>query len=417
VIASANADDQIAAETLETILRFGSAMLESGTTAYRAHRAMTLLAGKCGCAAPAFAISHDSIAGALKFGAGRGSLIQGVGAGSVNAERLTMLDKFAAEAPARLTASTVAARLQDVNGQPPRYRPILVIVSVGLASGAFALLNSAGLVEAAQASVGAGLGQALRVHLGRRRVSPYSIAALCALLAAGSYAILALITSRLGAENSRDAAGVVSSVLFLVPGFPLLTALLDLLEQQTSAATGRLVYGMTYFISAAIGLSVVTAAFDLDLSRPTPTDLGTMAVLVIRGAATFVGASGFAVLFGSAPHAVLATGLISAAANLVRLGLYDAGVALAPASFVAAFLIGLAASALRTRWGQARIVMTVPCLIVMIPGLYAFQFMVLFNHGRLTNALEAAASGTFVIGAMVIGLVTARSVAPDRSQN
>src|SRR4051812_6103803 len=102
-------------------------MLESGTTAYRAHRAMTLLAGKCGCAAPAFAISHDSIAGALKFGAGRGSLIQGVGAGSVNAERLTMLDKFAAEAPARLTASTVAARLQDVNGQAPRYRPILVI--------------------------------------------------------------------------------------------------------------------------------------------------------------------------------------------------------------------------------------------------------------------------------------------------
>ena len=75
MITSANADDQIAAETLETILRFGSAMLESGTTAYRAHRAMTLLAGKCGCAAPAFAISHDSIAGALKFGAGRASLI------------------------------------------------------------------------------------------------------------------------------------------------------------------------------------------------------------------------------------------------------------------------------------------------------------------------------------------------------
>jgi uncharacterized membrane protein YjjB (DUF3815 family) len=110
---------------------------------------------------------------------------------------------------------------------------------------------------------------------------------------------------------------------------------------------------------------------------------------------------------------VLATGLISTAANFLRLALYDAGITLGPATFLAAFMIGLAASALRHKWKQARIAVTVPSLIVMIPGLYAFQFLVLFNHGRVADALEAGASGSFVIAAMAIGLIMARSVAPD----
>jgi len=44
----------------------------------------------------------------------------------------------------------------------------------------------------------------------------------------------------------------------------------------------------------------------------------------------------------------------------------------------------------------------------MVPGLYAFQMIVLFNRGRMLDALQAAASCGFVIGAMAMGLAVAR---------
>jgi len=44
----------------------------------------------------------------------------------------------------------------------------------------------------------------------------------------------------------------------------------------------------------------------------------------------------------------------------------------------------------------------------MIPGLYAFEMIVLFNRGQMLEALQASASFGFVIGALAMGLAAAR---------
>jgi uncharacterized membrane protein YjjB (DUF3815 family) len=44
----------------------------------------------------------------------------------------------------------------------------------------------------------------------------------------------------------------------------------------------------------------------------------------------------------------------------------------------------------------------------MIPGIYAFQMFALFNQGRVIEALQAGALLSFVVGALAIGLATAR---------
>ena len=44
--------------------------------------------------------------------------------------------------------------------------------------------------------------------------------------------------------------------------------------------------------------------------------------------------------------------------------------------------------------------LTVPATIVMIPGVYAYQMLVLSNHGRMLDAVQAAASCGFILGAM-----------------
>ena len=86
----------------------------------------------------------------------------------------------------------------------------------------------------------------------RHRFNQYAVTALCAIMASGFYCLL--VEGLAGAGfGSSHAIGLVSSVLFLVPGFPLVASLLDLLQHQTMAGLARLAYGFMVLLAAAFG--------------------------------------------------------------------------------------------------------------------------------------------------------------------
>jgi uncharacterized membrane protein YjjB (DUF3815 family) len=64
------------------------------------------------------------------------------------------------------------------------------------------------------------------------------------------------------------------------------------------------------------------------------------------------------------------------------------------------------------RFNVPRIAMIVAPIIIMVPGIYAFEMIVLFNRGQMLDALQASASCGFVIGALAMGLATARVFSP-----
>lgn len=76
-------------------------------------------------------------------------------------------------------------------------------------------------------------------------------------------------------------------------------------------------------------------------SPPPPIELGYSLTLLLKEVASFVGGYGFALLFNSPARTALAVGLLALAANEFRLMLFDAGMALAPATFFGALAIGL----------------------------------------------------------------------------
>jgi uncharacterized membrane protein YjjB (DUF3815 family) len=47
-------------------------------------------------------------------------------------------------------------------------------------------------------------------------------------------------------------------------------------------------------------------------------------------------------------------------------------------------------------------------IVIMMPGLYAFEMIVWFNRGQMIDALEATAACGFIVGALAMGLATAR---------
>ena len=84
---------------------------------------------------------------------------------------------------------------------------------------------------------------------------------------------------------------------------------------------------------------------------------------------------------------------------------------LAPATLFGALAVGLLGSVIRPRLHEPRMALTVPGIIIMIPGTYAFQTIVFFNQGNIPDALHAAVLNGFVVGAMALGLAASRFIA------
>jgi uncharacterized membrane protein YjjB (DUF3815 family) len=157
-----------------------------------------------------------------------------------------------------------------------------------------------------------------------------------------------------------------------------------------------------------LGLSVVIAVANIDITRQPPLELAYPLKLLLRAIASFVAAGAFAMLFNTPVRLLLAAGLLALVSNSLRLILNDAGMMLAPSAFVAALLIGLVALAVDERFGLPRLAMTVAPIVIMIPGVYVFEMIVLFNQGQMLEALQAFAVCGFAIGALAMGLASAR---------
>jgi uncharacterized membrane protein YjjB (DUF3815 family) len=92
-----------------------------------------------------------------------------------------------------------------------------------------------------------------------------------------------------------------------------------------------------------------------------------------------------------------------AEANSLRLVLVDMGMMLAPAAFLAAVVIGLVALLVERRFNVPRMATVVAPIVIMMPGIYAYEMIVLFNRGPVLDALQASAVCGFVIGALAMG--------------
>jgi uncharacterized membrane protein YjjB (DUF3815 family) len=74
--------------------------------------------------------------------------------------------------------------------------------------------------------------------------------------------------------------------------------------------------------------------------------------------------------------------------------------------------IGFVALLTERRLDVPPVAVTMGPVVIMIPGILAFETIVFFNHGRMLDALQAFASCGFIVGALAIGLATARVLGP-----
>ena len=186
--------------------------------------------------------------------------------------------------------------------------------------------------------------------------------------ASAAYSLAAETMARLGYDPADHGAGIMASVLFLVPGVPLIGGLFDFPQGQAVAAVSRLAHGVMILLAVALGLSLVIGLADVDASRQPPMPIAYRRALTLRAIARDVAGAAFAMLFNSPWRVAAASGLLALIANGMRLILGDIGFALAPSTCLAAFAVGLTGLAADRRLDLQALVTTVAPVVIMMPG-------------------------------------------------
>ena len=410
-----NSDDSTAAQQAmgveaDAVLRLGLLMVAAGTGGYRVIRAMKRAARAMGFDRLDAEISITSVVCTFHRGVSFRTVVATQPAPVVDASRIEALEHLTHHLPNRMSANALTMCLDDiVHSVTHRWSRPVLMVAAGAACAAFALLNYFPAEGAAAVAVAAACGQLVRMILASRHLNQLGVVAVAAATSCLVFYLLnwLLPLTHLPDDARAFAAGYIAAVLYLIPGFPLFSSMLDLSRFDITAGLTRLCYAMAVITAATMSVALVSAMTGLSpmsIDAPTPTARWYLLAAV----ASFVGVGGFALLFNSSRRMVLFAASIGVVANMVRLVMIDAGVQPQYAAYTGGVVVGLLGAVITAQTTLPRITMTVPASVIMIPGTAMYRAVHFLNSGDIDQALSNAATAGLIIVWISAGLVTAR---------
>ena len=393
----------------DVVIRAGILMLGAGTSGLRVREIMQAVAQTVGIDRLHAQVTFTDIVLTVgRRGIFRTQVAEIPNPG-VNAHRISMLQELGYTLPDRATVAEVDARLTAIEQTPRLYPEWMLILLVGLACGSVTVLTNGGVREVAAVIPASALAYWLHRNLGRYQLNHLATVLTSAATASGLFiGFTTLINLAAGAPSPRMAAGFICASIFLIPGFPLVTAGLDLTRIDVLTGIPRMAYAGMVLLAITIGVWVVAALSGVS-PDPVPAPEGPP-VLVWASliAASFFAVFGWATMFNSPFRVAVASGAVAALGNIPRLIMLHQGVKPHVATFVSCFLIGLGCAAAGRLFSMSKIIMTVPTVLVSIPGSSALRTLIYFDQADVVSAAQNGIATVLVVIAMVAGLSGAR---------
>ncbi len=189
----------------------------------------------------------------------------------VNMSRMRELDRLSRELkrhPTGITAAGLAQRLDGIERTPHGYPRWLTVPALGLSCAAFCGAIGGNGWQMAAAFVGAALGHVLRLFLHARHFQLVTLVVGCS-FASSVTAYGAALGFELGTTYGATLGvslhhgigdpgrAMLASVLYLVPGVPLVTSLLDIIHGDYEAGLAR--GALATLVVACLGVGVLAA--------------------------------------------------------------------------------------------------------------------------------------------------------------
>lgn len=403
--------DRLAAQS-GVVIKLGRALLSAGASAYLVKLSMARLAHAIGLEEHHSQVTFSEIVtSAYGHNTFRTESSEQRAFGT-NAARLDDLRAFVRDLRPGMLIEDVNQRLDQIMSRPPVWSAPINCLSAGIACGCFCFLNRGGIVECSVVALAALFGQLLRRTMMHRHMNHFGVWMLCALVSSSLYIGITEALYYSGLVGSQHPQGMVSAVLFLVPGFPLVTAILDLVRMDFSAGISRITYVLMLVISAAISVWAIGAIFQWPIDPPSDFPVSGPMLIILQAACSLVASYGFAVLFSCKPRLCLIASLIAAFINPCRLALVTMGLTAQSAVGLASISIGMLAHFISrfSKYRYSRVSLSVPAVVIMIPGVPLYVGMAHLSEGELQLAAEPLVQVCFVILSIGIGLAISRMI-------
>jgi uncharacterized membrane protein YjjP (DUF1212 family) len=154
------------------------------------------------------------------------------------------------------TLEQVAVELRRLK-KLPHYPQWLVLTTVGLAGAAFCHIFGGGIIDMAVAFTATYAGLFTRNLTVRKKFNPY----ICVYFAALIASLIAGLAEFFNI-GSNPAAAFSTSVLFLVPGVPLINSVTDMMDGNIQNGIVRMVNGLIIALAIAMGVFTVRVLFN-----------------------------------------------------------------------------------------------------------------------------------------------------------
>ena len=328
------------------------------------------------------------------------------------------------QATGGITVRQAHERLDLIERRKPLYSPLFSGFASAVACAAFVFLLGGGPYDMAGAFVGAGIGQWVRRQMLGRRINQFFATGVAVIIAALACVGTLRLVGIFDPVALKHDTAYIGAILFVIPGFPLVTGGLDIAKLDFPSGVQRITYAFSIILVATLGGWAVARMVMLNPQGFEPMNLSPWLMAGLRMIAAFCGVWGFSVLFNSPQRMALVAAVIGALTDTMRLEMQDIfHVPPEMAAFLGAFLAGMLATVWRSsvrhgllppHLGYPRISLTVPSIVIMVPGLYMYRAMFYLGQFNTLNALDWAFRAFMVIICLPIGLVTAR-VLTDRS--
>ncbi|PWT34640.1 hypothetical protein DKZ31_07360 [Limosilactobacillus reuteri] len=331
---------------------------------------------------------------------------------SVNTTKLSQMERFIKEFDqngSEMTIGEIHSRLEEIAHSKGNYAPYQVGLAAALACSAFVFLLGGGPVEMFCSFIGAGLGNYVRRKMIDHHITLFAGVAVAVAVACLSY-LLALSLMQLTFNvSSRHEAGYIGAMLFIIPGFPFITSGLDISKLDMRSGLERMTYAIAIITVATLVGWIVALMVNLRPENFQALQLSALMLFLLRLPASFCGVFGFSIMFNSTPKMAAIAGCIGAIANTLRLELTDlTGIPAGAAAFLGALVAGLLASIVKRKIQYPQISITVPSIVIMVPGLYMYRAM--YNIGLTSISVGTLwmTKALMIVVFLPMGLIAAR---------
>lgn len=392
----------------QVVLRLGKTLLACGAGAYRVKSAMARAAKAVGLSRHESQVSLMEITTTSWAGLNYRTEVAEIRTVGVNAAKLDMLMVLCTRLHSEMSVAELSAELDRIDRLAPSYTFIQSVAWAAVACAGFAFLNGGRITECATVFVAAGVGQAVRRMMLQRRFTHFLIWILCAAISSLIYAATIWAAIRLGVITKGHEGGIISAILYLIPGFPLITAMLDFVRMDFWSAVTRVNYCLMVLGSAGVSVWAVSHLLGWPLTGPAPEPLAPAVAIALRAVASFIATYGFAVLFNATWKVAALAAAVGAVVNSSRIIAQDLGLAWQLGVGVAAFTIGVCATVVARKTAHSRVSLSVPAAVIMIPGVPFYRALTAINEGDYLQAMGSFSEVFFVVMAIGFGLAMAR---------